>query len=233
MFEKFWAPNGTTITKRFVASLDVLGFKQRLAQEGLGAVFSSYQGLQIYLKQGGTKLTVLGTLFGATVGLTKEAPYVLLSDTIMLWCDEHGDVASFVEVCASVTASATERDVFLRGAIAFGDTIIDPPTNTFIGQPIVDAHLAETAQEWVGLGVHPTALNGLRGSESVVEYKVPIKNEHPPELTHAITWHHYLQASDALARLAAARAKAGPNSRKYDEASKFVRAFPLDAENSM
>jgi hypothetical protein len=117
--------------------------------------------------------------------------------------------------------------MFLRGAIAFGDTIIDPPTNTFLGQPIVDAHLAETAQEWVGLGVHPTAVDGVRRCESVVEYKVPLKAG-TPELTHAITWHHYLQASDALARLEKARAEAGPNSRKYEEASRFVRAFPLD-----
>jgi hypothetical protein len=230
MFEKFWNPNGTTITKRFVASLDVLGFKQRLARDGLPAVFADYQGLQIHLKQGGTKFTVLGTLFGATVGVTKEAPYVLLSDTIMLWCDEQGDVDSFVEVCASVAASATGRGVFLRGAIAFGDTIIDPPTNTFLGQPIVDAHLAETAQEWVGLGVHPTAVDGVRKCESVVEYKVPIKEGHR-ELTHAITWHHYLQASDAIARLGKGRAEAGTNSGKYDEATKFVRAFPLDPEN--
>ena len=229
MVEMFWKPNGTSIAKRYVANLDVLGFKQQLFRDGLSAVFSNYQGLQVYLKHGGTKFTLLGTLFGTTVGLSGAAPYMLISDTILLWCDENGDVESFVEVCGSIIANASTTGMFLRGAIAFGETIIDPLTSTFLGQPLVDAYIAEQSQEWVGLGIHPTAVDGLRKSESTVSYRVPVKRCRPA-LTHAVTWHHYLQVSDAITRLEKARAAAGKNGKKYKEAIKFVRAFPLDKD---
>lgn len=225
MFEKFWTPKGTAIVPRYVASLDVLGFKARLEHDGLANVFAEYQALQVYLKGHGTTFTVLGTLFGSTVGVTKQAPYVFLSDTIMLWCDVDGDVDSFVGVCASLVADSVRRGMFLRGAIAFGDTIIDPPTNTFLGQPIVDAYLAETAQEWVGLALHPTAASPLAGREGVVNYGVPTKGG--LSLDQAVAWHHFISPDDAIAGLEKGKANAGSNTRKYDEALKFVRGFPL------
>jgi hypothetical protein len=110
---------------------------------------------------------------------TPHHAYVFISDTIMLWCDEHGDVDSFVEVCASVVANATGRGMFLRGAIAFGEAIIDPPSNTFLGQPIIDSHLAEQDQEWVGVGVH--------GRSDAVRLSLRRDNRYLPTVVRA--WH--------------------------------------------
>ncbi len=225
MFEKFWTPNGTAIVPRYLASLDVLGFKNRLANQGLSGVFADYGALQVHLKGLGTKFTVLGTLFNQTVGVTKQAPYVLLSDTLLLWCDADGDVESFIAVCGGLVADSVRRGMFLRGAVAFGETIIDPSTNTFLGQPIVDAYLAETDQEWVGLALHPTAVRGLGGVEGVIPYDVPTKGG--LKLERAVTWHHYMLPQDAIDGLERGKANSGGNGQKYDNAIQFVRQHPL------
>lgn len=227
MFDNIWTPNGTTITKRYVASLDVLGFKQRLAAKGLSGLFDEYKALQTWTRGPGTKFTVHGTLFGETVGVTKQAPYLFVSDGILLWCDEDGDADSFIRICTSLLGDSVRRGLPMRGAIAFGETIIDPPSSTYLGQPLVDAYLTEQSQEWVGAAIHPSAVDALAGHEDVAAYEVPTKPG-TPDLRHALLWHHYMQAPDALKWLDAGRNAAGNQGQKYEAAKAFVEACPLE-----
>lgn len=67
----------------------------------------------------------------------------------------------FLGVGAGLVADSVQRCLFLRGAIAFGETVLDPPANTLLRQAIVDAYVCETSQEWVGLA----SPDGRRASE--------------------------------------------------------------------
>lgn len=227
MFEGIWTPNGTAITNRYIALLDVLGFKHLLAARGLDRVFADYRGFQSYVRNSGNKFTVLGTLLGQTVGITKQAPYLLVSDGILLWCDEHGDLESFVGICASLQADSIKRGLPLRGAIAFGETIIDPATMTFLGQPIVDAHLTEKSQEWIGSAIHSSAAERLESYDDVAQYSVPVKPA-CPSLNYALKWHHYLHPSDTKKVLEEGKALADTIRQKLKNTADFVHAFPLE-----
>ena len=243
-----WKPNGTTVTKRYVAALDVLGFKQRLRAIGLPKLFMEYDHLRrTTLSAAG--VTTFGTLFGQPHQLKVNVPHVVLSDTVIAWCDANGPVDDFIMGCCGIVAEALRTRVALRGGIAFGDTIIEPNTLTFLGQPFVDAYLTEGAQEWVGVAIHPSATAGLHGREDVKECRVPVKRwawrcraalPHrargliPESLlrssfTHALAWHHHLQASETLEYLEKLRRAAHPRDHaKFANASEFVRAFPRE-----
>jgi len=87
----------------------------------------------------------------------------------------------------------------LRAGIAFGECIIDPAKEIYIGQPMIDAYHTERAQEWVGGAFHPSCwqspglLEALcKGHDrSAVKYPVPTKTPGSVErvqLEYALNW---------------------------------------------
>jgi hypothetical protein len=242
-----WTPNGTTSTPRYVAVLDILGFKRRLETLGLTKVFADYEHLR-RVSLLAARIANIGTVSGRVRKVTVNVPHVFLSDAVIAWCDDGPYIDDFLTGCCAIAAEALKLRIPLRGGIAFGKTIIDLGSLTFLGQPFVDAYLTEESQEWVGVAIHPTALNGLAGREDVKRRDVPTKRSacQPAwglpgwtrrmlprsllrtPLTHALAWHHYLLGDEALEILGDLR-RAAPKKdhAKYAHAADFVRALPL------
>ncbi len=209
--------------QRYVAAFDVLGFKQRLEVHNVKRLQADYDALKIRADE-----SIRAAQRGVSAGPPTQSPALLefatMSDTILLWCDRDGDTKAFVAGCCALIAESVRAGMPLRGGIAFGATVIDRKTNTYLGQPLVDAHFAELQQEWVGAAVHSTA-SALYADDLVCEWEVPVKPGTEP-LTHALAWHrHTAKAADDLEAL---RDVAGyVPATKYTNAIEYVRATSL------
>lgn len=174
---------------RFVAMLDILGFRDLLKQRGTDVIHQ----LMIDL----FRTTGEGTRRDYTViinGRIYRHPavrldYFIFSDTILIWKDYqdvkegeesiegHCDLfREFNHGVSMVLERALLSRIPLRGGIAFGVTIINIDrqgvNNEIIGQPIVDAYLVGEAQNWVGVTFHSSCLPFIEGGcdPTVIEY---------------------------------------------------------------
>src|SRR6266568_7866780 len=176
----------------FVGLFDVLGFKSRLSDHGLDEVRSGYRQLVDRKVDAGVV-----PVFSGAGGTYRRLATTIFSDTILLWCiDEWEAVQTLVTGAAYLLATAVDMRWPLRGALAYGQCVLDRQSRTFIGQPIIEAYEAEQAQEWVGAALtssvtcHPLLGARVQSLEDVVEYPVPVKDGHHA-LTHALHWCPY------------------------------------------
>lgn len=207
----------------FIAVFDVLGFKDRLAQTPLKQLIDTYR-LLIDAKVQAGRIPV-----ASANGLSVEiSGTTIFSDTIVVWCDDSWPaVQSFLASCSLLVATALRRDWPLRGGIAYGEVVLDRVNRMFVGQPIVDAHLTEISQDWVGAAFHPTVFSHpLLGAQiavhdEVIACAVPIKSGAGP-LTHALHWcPHAISARAAILKLRAG--SSDPSVRlKYDNTLKYL-----------
>lgn len=93
----------------------------------------------------------------------------------------------------------------LRGAISYGDAIIDNNNNIHIGKPIVDSYLLSEHQNWMGGAIHPNKdiekyIKPLIGYDNeILLYKVPINQNsndtkcYEIETKYSLNWvnHHH------------------------------------------
>jgi len=160
---------------RFVAMLDILGFKNLLKQRRIREIHQLINDLFISARIGTNRD------YTATInGVIKRHPavrlnYFIFSDTILIWKDyqdvkDEGEIIEgrcelfreFNHGISMVLENALLRKIPIRGGIAFGITIINidnqGKNNEIIGQPIVDAYLVGEAQNWVGVSFHSSCL---------------------------------------------------------------------------
>ena len=177
----------------FVALFDVLGFKSRLRSEGLDSVRFGYRDLM------NRKLEAAGTIpvLSRTGGTNHLIASTIFSDTILLWCNDEWDaLQTLLASAAYLVAKAVDMRWPLRGALAYGNCVLDRNSRTFIGQPIIEAYEAEQSQQWVGAAItrslldHPVVSGRLGALEDIIEYSVPVKDG-LPALSHALHWCPY------------------------------------------
>lgn len=160
---------------RFVAMLDILGFKELLRQKGLKIIHQLMQDL-FKSTRTGTKRDYQAIINGKIYRHPAvRLNYFIFSDTILIWKDYQevknndkniqGKCKLFREFnhgISRVLENALLRRISLRGGIAFGESIIniDKKGNNHevIGQPIIDAYLLGEAQDWVGVAFHSSCL---------------------------------------------------------------------------
>lgn len=209
------ATDSLTPKHYFIAMLDVLGFKQIVHLNPLPSVVSVYQDLLNQVAQSGRVPNFDFAKGQTTIYKTRT---VVMSDTIMLWAEDDLDkVCTLVTSCAHLMAHSNSYNWPLRGAIAFGEAVMDASEGIFVGQPIIDAYMAEQAQNWVGVAVHPNCFgspntgNALSKFDDFAQWTVPVKSSwNGPQLRHALRWHY---GHDPVSELTK-RAAAAPDDQK-------------------
>jgi hypothetical protein len=176
----------------FVAVFDVLGFKERVAHSNLDALVREYR----HFVNTQTWATTIPVATPAGVHQWRVAD-AIFSDTILLWCDDNWDsVQTLITASACLIASALDLSWPIRGGLAYGNCVLDRVSRTFIGQPIIDAHITEQNQKWIGAALHssiiqhPTLGRNIIRLEDVVKYPVPTKL-FSKKLEYAIHWCPY------------------------------------------
>ncbi|MGP8154671.1 MAG: hypothetical protein ACLQBQ_11145 [Smithella sp.] len=218
----------------FVAVADLLGFKRHLWNQERVPLYSSLENLyEIYT-------LLLHALDWATkidrFELTPEngiqhvnlkINHFVASDTILLWSVEQ-EVNYLLGAVANLIGLALGFGAPLRGALSYGDCILDLNRRIFIGYPIVEAIEAEKCQGWVGIAVLSSAAARLNNSGNVVRYDVPIKSSYNKHIRYAVPWHWAEEAPNASEiKLKRMLEHADEKDRvKYLNALDFVLAVP-------
>jgi len=144
-----------------------------------------------------------------TRNLTLKCGAANFSDTLLLWSqpinpNDHRESfpfeKHFFRTVSNIIFHAFLADIPLRVGVSFGEVYIDTENNIFLGQAIIDAHLIEIAQDWVGGALHPNCpvillLEQGYSSEFIASYEVPIKTDNNIKLKYAIDWTSEAQLS--------------------------------------
>jgi hypothetical protein len=162
----------------FVALLDVLGFSSLVSGDGGG------ERLQKYLE------TLQKALDPGPDGQTVE--WVVFSDSIVLTTyDDDRSFQALLLRCSRMFGLMLEIEVPLRGAIAHGPFLRQGvPGGVFVaGRAIVDAYRFETAQDWVGIMLAPSAVKRFPGLEERCE----IGSTWSQDLEGRLAWAAFIQ----------------------------------------
>lgn len=154
---------------RFVACLDILGFKKALECRGTVQVAHSLasasyivqilHGRDVKLSQQDAR--DFGPLL---MHALKDLPFpgvqhlISFSDSIILFTedDRQESLVSLCEFSNLIFQLFLLHKLPLRGAIAKGSAIINRDLDLYVGTAIVEAHLLEQSLDLVGIVLHPT-----------------------------------------------------------------------------
>jgi hypothetical protein len=177
---------GPTPTKMpvMIALFDVLGFSHRLRNDGIESIFSLYQEMVTSVIEKELMMCLgardVGDGTQCPVLFSADIRYTYFSDTIMLWMPLERLLAGpFVQRCADLVCEALSMRVPLRGAIALGEAVMHKANGMYLGEPIIDAHELEEAQDWIGVAFTASGtwnpfiaeLNPIQ----IIEYEIPVK----------------------------------------------------------
>jgi hypothetical protein len=92
--------------------------------------------------------------------------FVVFSDSIVLTAkgDDEASFLALAEACSRLLYDLLEKDIPLRGAIAFGDFVRrgDIAKSIFIaGRALIEAYRFEQAQNWIGIMLAPSVIRQL------------------------------------------------------------------------
>jgi hypothetical protein len=176
-------PAEPTGSRHLLALFDVLGFSQRVKRDGILKVLATYRDLidTAVLEPARRCLGTVNTPEGRVMSLfVLPVRYAYFSDTILLWVPlEQVFAAAFVTRCADLMCLALRKGVPLRGALSLGEAVMHKATNTYLGEPLIEAAKLEKGQNWVGLtlansATWPPFVSELEG-QSIIEFTAPMK----------------------------------------------------------
>ena len=89
--------------------------------------------------------------------------FTIFSDSIFIFSkdDDFGSLRLFLIYVKKVIRMALRKEIPLKGAIAYGNIVVDDVHNLFCGQPIIDAYLLEEDLQYMGVVFHHTFENSF------------------------------------------------------------------------
>ena len=137
-------------TRRYVAFLDILGFKDYVLRHGIDEVYKRLQTLNGFRPEEGER--------DYDSDEEKRIKVSIFSDSIFIFSRDDAFVTlrHFLSYVKRVMRMALRSEIPLKGAIAYGDIVVDEEQNLFCGQPIIDAYLLEEDLQYMGVVFHHT-----------------------------------------------------------------------------
>lgn len=88
----------------------------------------------------------------------KRIKFTIFSDSIFIFSkdDSFPNLRHFLTYVKRVMRMALRAEIPLKGAIAYGDIVVDEEQNLFCGQPIIDAYMLEEDLQYMGVVFHHT-----------------------------------------------------------------------------
>lgn len=190
------------VAMRCVAMLDILGFSQMVRTTPAERLAREVKHL-IAAAEPKNATRVRKTRSGETRERNLTLASSHFSDTIVLWTppiqrgDDDFDFHAFCHICqtvANLIAHALINGMPLRGGIAVGECHIGTNPRILVGGAIVDAHLIEQAQQWIGAALETDSImpgvnaDQLEEWAYLVQYTVPLKPEARITAPLALDW---------------------------------------------
>ncbi|MCQ2363951.1 MAG: hypothetical protein MJ051_00150 [Akkermansia sp.] len=132
---------------RFVAFLDILGFKDRVARSTHAQVLNTLQGLQKKISESMESHKEEGLQIS------------LFSDSIVIFSknDSRKSLISLSNVTLDIMRYAIGEKIPMKGAIAKGKITCDTTKQLFFGQALIDAFQLQESTKYYGVVVHHSA----------------------------------------------------------------------------
>ncbi|OQX77230.1 MAG: hypothetical protein B6D61_07495 [Bacteroidetes bacterium 4484_249] len=119
------------LQKKYVAFLDVLGFKELVGNHKVDS-------LETYFNTIKNTLQIIQRDKG-------NIESILISDsTILISPDTKEDFKTLLRAVQTIQAKLALKDIWLRGAISFGEVYFDKDSNLVVGKGLVNAYLLES-----------------------------------------------------------------------------------------
>ena len=134
--------------KRYVAFLDILGFKDYVLRHSTCIVYTRLKALNALRPEEDDPDYESET--------RKRIKVTIFSDSIFIFSkdDEFTSLRHFLTYVKRVMRMALRKKIPLKGAIAYGNIVVDLKRNLFCGKPIIDAYLLEEDLQYMGVVFH-------------------------------------------------------------------------------
>lgn len=230
-----------------LALFDVLGFSKRLETLGLARMHELYKSLlgvalePYAAKNQWTRMIVRlsGDLYSPGI-FWLPIRYAYFSDSILLWVPYQPElVQPFLDRVLNMFCAALRLELPLRGAVAAGTAILHKKSNTFLGEPLVEAAKLHDAQQWVGaacgVSLRSEVMRIPFSPRQIMLYASPVKEPRHAELLSGLVldwprrWRdlHGVSASEVVSKL---RLRSPGFEVYYDNALNFVRFSDENSE---
>ena len=154
---------------RFVAFLDIMGFKDRVARNDHNDILNELEVFQSNISQ------------YVSYHHDSNIQLALFSDSILIY--SQNDSAESLHALADITshimmyAIQQEKPIPLKGAIAAGRMTCNETKQLYFGQALIDAYLLEEDVKYYGVLVHHSAEGYLQSSDfhEFRDIKAPLK----------------------------------------------------------
>lgn len=175
---------------RYVAYMDVMGFKDLVARNPHNVIGEKLQNLLIFISD---LINNKGSIFSS---IFSDSIYFFTSD------DKQTTLKSLIEVLSKVMKYALSIGLPMKGAIAMGEVSVDLVKNLTFGQPLIDAYLIEESIVLYGIVIHNSVEDIVRKKafqNYVMDTKIPLKSG---TASHYILrwWRNDLKKSQQLVR---------------------------------
>lgn len=192
------ATRDSRLADRYVAMLDILGFRQLVRSKPMKEVVALIESL--IERASNLAFTWSASQPGVrAAGGTYRPRKLHFSDTIVFWSPpitgrppyESTVVGLFFDAVSRFVYDAFLAELPIRIGVAFGETYIDVRKRIIVGQAVVDAHLTELSQDWIGGALHPnssTAQFARQHWRNIIEYPVPTRKDAPVLPRYALNW---------------------------------------------
>lgn len=227
----------SAVQRYMLCFFDILGTKRMLAEQRLDEVRARYEKLTAVAvrEHVGADTTWEGAMSTVDGGRTLSAAlyylpmeYAYFSDSILLWCPLVREyVSAFLSRCLEVFCESLALGMPLRGAITWGEAVLDREKSIFLGSPLAQAAELEKVQEWLGVMVAPpadsVAKDVLIRADVAVVCDVPTKQG--PIAGAALDWpRRWRDFMREPPEAVIERMRHGAHATKYDNTLAFVRA---------
>ena len=153
MSEKRTKTNWKTTDKRFVAFLDILGFKDMVMRKSHEEIYRTLNEISE-----SKKLVERAVESNKVSKHYKDAGVyvVTFSDSVVIFSknDSIDNFIYFLLATRWVFTGAFDEQIPLKGAIAHGEISLNKSEQIYFGQPIIDAYLLEEDVNYMGVVAH-------------------------------------------------------------------------------
>ena len=181
-----------SIKQLYIVTFDILGFKSLIEEHPLVNIVKMYRDL---IKIG-TPIKFRSTKESSKAkdSFTEDIvlKHTVFSDSMIIWTEPtKSNINYFIYLLSLLMGNSILKQLPLRFGIAYGKCEMDISAQIFVGQPIIDAHLTESNQEWIGGAFHKSCYSSpyfdlMKGLKFALPYDVPIKKKPKPEF--AVNW---------------------------------------------
>ena len=196
MAEKIEGWNPTC--NRFVAFLDIMGFRYRVfrdTHEEVKVMLESLRPIIESLEKEARKILGEKEKYGTTKFTHAPLFPVSFSDSIILFSSDDSDFSAIYTIinAASILSDAIKNGIPMKGAIAYGEVTAALDKSLYFGKPLIDAYDLHKELQIYGLVLHHTVQKRFEelkreDIERALAYKYPVPMKSGKINHHIIDW---------------------------------------------